>query len=77
MANKIYTAVANNNNSISIYEVDGGNYVTSIFVTTGQIIGQPIVSANTITVTFTEGGSNYMAVYDGQRFNFIRKQTLC
>lgn len=76
MANKTYTAVANNNNSISIYEVDSGNYVTSIFITSGQIIGQPIVSANTITVTYTESGANYMSVFDSKSLNFVRKQSL-
>ena len=53
-----------------------GNYISSINVTSGQIIGQPIISANTITVTFTEGGCNYMSVFDAQSLNFIRRQTL-
>ena len=76
MANNQYTAVAANQHSISVYDVSTGNYYSSIFVTSGQIIGQPIVSAKTITVTFNEGGSNYMAVYDSQSLNFIRRQSL-
>jgi hypothetical protein len=76
MTNKVYTAVASNSHNITIYDAESGNYVSSINVTSGQIIGQPIVSANTITVTFTERGSNYMSVYDAHSLNFVRKQSL-
>ena len=73
---KQYTAVASNAHNITIYDVTTGNYVASINVTSGQIIGQPIMSANTITVAFSEGGNNYMSVYDAHTFNFIQKQSL-
>lgn len=72
----MYTAVANNKNSISLYDVENGGYRGTIFVTTGEIIGQPIVSPKTITVTYTEGGNNYMNVYDSERRNLIRVQAL-
>lgn len=71
-----YTAVASNAHNITIYDAVSGNYVSSINVTSGQIIGQPIMSAKTITVTFTEGGYNYMSVYDAENLNFIRRQSL-
>lgn len=76
MAKSQYTAVAGNEHNISIYDAISGNYVSSIFITSGKIIGQPIVSAKTITVTYNEGGSNYMAVYDAETLNFIRNQSL-
>jgi hypothetical protein len=76
MANNTYTAIADNQHNITIYDAVSGNYVSSINVTSGQIIGQPIVSANTITVAFTEGGSNYMSVFDAHSLNFIRRQSL-
>lgn len=69
------TAVANSKNSISLYDETGG-YRGTIFVTSGEIIGQPIVSAKTITVTYTEGGNNYMNVYDAERHSLIRIQAL-
>lgn len=72
----MYTAVANNKNSISLYDIESGSYRGTIFVTSGEIIGQPIVSAKTITVTYTEGGNNYMNVYDAERHNLIRIQAL-
>lgn len=72
----MYTAVANSKNSISLYDVESGGYRGTIFVTSGEIIGQPIVSAKTITVTYTEGGNNYMNVYDAERHNLIRIQAL-
>lgn len=71
-----YTAVASNAHNITIYDAVSGNYITSINVTSGQIIGQPIMSSKTITVTFTEGGTNYMSVYDIKSLNFIRKDAL-
>lgn len=71
-----YTAVASNAHNITIYDAVSGNYVSSINVTSGQIIGQPIMSSKTITVTFTEGGCNYMSVYDAESLNFIRRQSL-
>lgn len=76
MSTPQFTAVASNAHNITIYEVETGNYFSSINVTSGQIIGQPIVSANTITVTFTEDGCNYMSVYDAKTLNFIRRQSL-
>lgn len=71
-----YTAVASNAHNITIYDAVSGNYVSSINVTSGQIIGQPIMSSKTITVTFSEGGCNYMSVYDAESLNFLRRQTL-
>jgi hypothetical protein len=76
MASNTYTAVAANQHNITVYDASSGNYVSSINVTSGQIIGQPIVSANTITVTFTEGGCNYRSVFDAHSLNFLRKMTL-
>lgn len=76
MAKKTYTAAANNQNSISIYDVEMGSYVTSIFVTSGQIIGQPVVSADKICVTFTEQGSTYIKIFDGQTFAYLTQTTV-
>lgn len=76
MATNTYTAVASNQHNISIYDAETGGYISSLNVTSGQIIGQPIVSANTITVTFTEGGANYMSVYDSHTLGFLRRQSL-
>ena len=76
MSNKTYTAVASTKHNIAIYDAESGNFVKSIFITTGEIIGQPIISAKTITVTYSERGSNWMSVFDGQSHNLIRKQSL-
>jgi hypothetical protein len=72
----MYTAVASNQHNMSIYDAENGGYIASINVTSGQIIGQPIVSANTITVTYNERGQNYMAVYDAKNLGFLRRQSL-
>lgn len=75
MSNEAVVAVAKDNNTIAIYDTLG-SLKTSIFVTSGQIIGQPQNTGNQITVTFTEGGQNYMAVYGLPNFNFINKVSL-
>jgi len=76
MASNTYTAVASNQHNISIYDAVSGSYIASINVTSGQIIGQPIIAGDKINVTFTEKGSTYLSVYDAKSFSFIRKQSL-
>lgn len=75
MSTEAFTAVAKNNNSIAIYDMSG-NIRNTLFVTSGQIIGQPQSTGSNITVTFTEGGMNYMAVYDLPNLNLVRKLPL-
>ena len=60
MANNIYTAVASNQHNMTIYDAVSGNYIASINVTSGQIIGQPIMSPNTITVTFNSPVASFI-----------------
>lgn len=72
MSNEAVTAVAKDNNTIAIYDMMG-NPKTTIFVTSGQIIGQPQNTGSQITVTYTEGGQNYMSVYGLPNYNFINK----
>ena len=76
MAKTTYTAVVATDHNISIYDAESGNYKCSLFVTTGKIIGQPLVSANTITVTYNEKGDNFIGVFDAQTLNFKYSQRL-
>lgn len=57
------TAVVKDKHSVALYNVADGSFRGTLFVTSGEIIGQPLQSAETLTVTYTEGGSNYMSTY--------------
>lgn len=72
MSNEAISVVARDSNTIVIYDTLG-NMKNSIFVTSGQITGQPQVNGPQIVVNFTEGGQNYMSIFDSSNFNFINK----
>lgn len=57
------TVVVKDQHSISLYNVSDGMYKGTLFITNGTIIGQPITSADSVTVTYNEGGFNYMNTY--------------
>lgn len=57
------TAVVKDQHSISLYNVSDGMYKGTLFITSGNIIGQPITNADSVTVTFNEGGFNFMSTY--------------
>ncbi|MBO5827116.1 MAG: hypothetical protein J6R59_01360 [Paludibacteraceae bacterium] len=68
---KVYTVAVRDTHSISLYDASTGGYEGIIYVTSGSIIGNPIISSNSVTVTFTENGSTYMSIFDlpSRRFN--------
>lgn len=75
MSNEALSVVARDNNTIVIYDTLG-NMKNSIFVTSGQIIGQPYINGTQIIVNHTEGGQNYMSVFNASTFNFVNKVLL-
>lgn len=70
---KNFTVAVHDPHSISLYDVDNGSYEGVIYVTSGTIIGTPIVTSKSITVTYTESGSTYMSVFDLPSKAFNRK----
>lgn len=76
MSEENTVAVAKDGHSIQILDVTSGALKTVIYVTPGQIAGQPLSSPNSITVTYTENGVNYMNVYNRKTLSLMKKQTL-
>lgn len=70
---KNFTVVVHDPHSVSLYDAETGGYEGVIYVTSGSIIGTPIITPKTVTVTFTENGSTYMSVYDLPSKGFNRK----
>lgn len=73
MANQNINVVVHDPHSISLYDVDSGQYLGVIYVTSGSIVGSPIISQKTVSVTSSESGVMYMTTYDMTTRAFIRK----
>lgn len=71
--NKNYTVVANNQHSVSVYELPGMEFKGTFFVTDGQILGQPIISGDTCTINVCENGKNWINVYSFPSLGFQKK----
>lgn len=57
------TAATSDTHSIKCYDVATGQYKGVLFVTNGQIIGQPTVGSDTISVTFSEQGHTWLGTW--------------
>lgn len=73
MANQNINVVVHDPHSISLYDVDSGQYLGIIYVTSGAIVGSPLISQKTVSVTSNEGGAMYMTTYDLTTRAFVRK----
>ena len=76
MAEANITAVVHDPHSLSLYDVKTGSYLGVIYVTSGTIMGQPLISSKTINVSFQENGRLYMSTYELPSRNFVRKITI-
>lgn len=70
---KVFTASVKDGRSVSLYDVATGQYEGIIFVTSGEITGNPIVTPTTLSVTFIENGKHFISTYSLPDRNFIRK----
>lgn len=61
--NEALTAVTKDQHSISLYTTGSNVFKGILFITSGSIIGQPINNGDSLTVTYNEGGFNYMNTY--------------
>lgn len=77
MADKpVLTASASSSHAITLIDVHTGAYMGSIYVTSGSIIGQPLVSADMIVVTYQEGGVTYINKYSTDTKAFMGRQRI-
>lgn len=70
---KVFTATIKDPHSVALYDAQTGNYEGIIYITSGSIIGMPIVTPKSLSVQFTENGLNYMSFYDLPSRSFNRK----
>lgn len=75
-SNQVLTASASSPHSITLIDVATGAYMGSIYVTSGNIIGQPLVSPDMIVVTYQEGGSTYINKYSTSTRAFMSRQRI-
>ena len=73
MANQNINVVVHDPHSIALYDVNSGQYLGIIYVTSGSIVGSPIISQKTVSVTSNESGVMYMTTYDMSTRSFVRK----
>lgn len=70
---KVFSATIKDSHSVALYDAQTGNYEGIIYITSGSIIGMPIITPKSLSVQFTENGFTYMAVYDLPSRNFNKK----
>lgn len=68
---KVFTVAVRDPHSICLYDATTGSYEGIIYVTSGSIIGNPVITSSSVSVTFTEHGSTYMTIFDlpSKKFN--------
>lgn len=67
------SVVMKDKHSVNLYNAIGGRYIRNVFVTTGEIIGQPVISGDYCTVTCIEGGRTVVITYTLPQFKFRNK----
>lgn len=70
---KNFTAAVHDPHSICLYDAETGGYEGIIYVTSGSIIGTPIINPKSVSVTYTENGSTYMSIFDLPSKGFNKK----
>ncbi len=70
---KVFTVAVHDPHSVSLYDAETGSYEGVIYVTSGTIIGTPIVSPKSISVTCSESGCTYLTIYDLPSKSFNKK----
>jgi heme oxygenase len=70
---KNITVTVQDTHSLGLFDVATGQYLGIIYVTSGSIVGSPIISQSAVTVTSQENGIMYMSTYELPTKKFIRK----
>lgn len=70
---KTIIATVSDPHSLALYDSETGSYEGIIYVTSGTIMGQPIISSKAINVSFQENGRLYMSTYELPSRSFVRK----
>lgn len=67
------TVIAKDKHSVNLYNAATGNFIRNVYVTSGEIVGQPVSSAKLCTITCMEGGRTVVIVYELPNFRLKNK----
>lgn len=67
------TVVIKDQHSVNLYGATRGNYLRNTFITSGKIVGSPVISGNVCTFTCIEHGRNTIITYTMPDFRFKNK----
>lgn len=70
---KVFTVTVKDPHSITLFDASTGAYEGIIYVTSGSIIGSPIISQKDVSVTVQENGVMYMISYNMSNRSLLRK----
>lgn len=73
MAQEQLTVVSKDPHSVNIYAAATGNLKRTVYVTSGEIVGQPVNNGDTCTITCIEGGRTMIAIYQMPNFTLKNK----
>ena len=60
--------IAKDPHSVNLYNAVTGNFLRNVFITNGEIVGQPVSSGDICTITCMEGGRTVVVVYELPQF---------
>lgn len=71
MANQIVSVIMKDKHSVNLYDVTNNNrFIRNVFITSGEIIGAPVVAGNICTISCLERGSTCIRTYEMPSFRF-------
>lgn len=70
------TVVVKDAHSVVVMDSPSGNFRGMYFVTSGEIVGSPQQSGNTVTITCRESGMTWVKVYTLPQMGLVRQNTV-
>lgn len=68
MSDEPIKVIAKDPHSVNLYNAVTGNFIRNVFITDGEIIGQPVASGDVCTITCMEGGRTLLVIYELPNF---------
>ena len=68
--------IVKNNHSVCVLDARTGNYIGEHRITSGEIVGSPQQSGNTVTITCRESGMTWVKVYTLPQMGYVRHHTV-
>lgn len=65
--------IAKDKHSVNLYNGATGNFLRNVYITSGEIIGQPVNTGKLCTITCLEGGRALVVVYELPQFRLKNK----